>query len=111
MGHRLLVPSPRRCGPRRRRRLSNAGAAAACAFRADLADADAIDRLFTEVDESFGRLSLLVNNAGKVSPSGTVDTYTAERLESVLRLNVTAASWPQAPLCVGCPHRMVATAA
>ncbi len=63
----------------------------ASAWQADMAvPADIVD-LFASVDGSFGRLDLLVNNAGVVSPPGPVDTYTAERLDGVLRVNVIGA--------------------
>ena len=33
-------------------------------LQTDVSDPDAIDRLFTEVEDTFGRLDILVNNAG-----------------------------------------------
>jgi NAD(P)-dependent dehydrogenase (short-subunit alcohol dehydrogenase family) len=63
----------------------------AAAIRADLASADDLEAAFAAVDTAWGRLDLLVNNAGVVSPAGTVSTYTAERVERVLRINVVAA--------------------
>jgi NAD(P)-dependent dehydrogenase (short-subunit alcohol dehydrogenase family) len=47
--------------------------------------------MFAEAQRALGPIGLLVNNAGIVSPSGTVDTYTAARLEAVLRVNVVGA--------------------
>ena len=63
----------------------------AVAIRADLADPDAVEPLFRTIDDRLGCLDLLVNNAGIVSPAGTVDSYTPERLDAVLRLNVIGA--------------------
>ena len=34
------------------------------AFQADVSDSDQVDRLFNAVDQAFGRLDVLVNNAG-----------------------------------------------
>jgi NAD(P)-dependent dehydrogenase (short-subunit alcohol dehydrogenase family) len=34
------------------------------AFQADVSDSDQVDRLFNDVDQAFGRLDVLVNNAG-----------------------------------------------
>ena len=60
-------------------------------MQADLASPDGVAPLFAAVDEIHGRLDLLVNNAGVVSPAGPVASYTAERLDAVLRLNVVGA--------------------
>lgn len=63
----------------------------AVALQADLADPGAVEPLFAAVDDAYGRLDLLVNNAGIVSPAGPVDSYSIERLERVLRVNVVSA--------------------
>ncbi len=63
----------------------------ATAVQADLASPDGVAALFAAVDEIHGRLGLLVNNAGVVSPAGPVASYTADRLDAVLRLNVVGA--------------------
>ena len=60
-------------------------------MQADLASPDGVEPLFAAVDEILGRLDLLVNNAGVVSPAGPVSSYTAERLDAVLRINVVGA--------------------
>ena len=83
----------------RREREAAAAVVAACetegvqavAFVADLADPAAVEPLFAASDEAYGRLDLLVNNAGVVTPAARVDTYTAERLETLLRINVVSA--------------------
>lgn len=63
----------------------------AIAVAADLADPAAVEPVFTEVDQRLGPLGALVNNAGIVSPAGPVATYDADRLRSVLDLNVIGA--------------------
>ena len=63
----------------------------AVAIAADLADPRAVEPLFAAVDGVYGRLDLLVNNAGIVSPAGPVESYSAERLERVLQVNAVAA--------------------
>ncbi len=63
----------------------------AIAVHADLASEADIVALFAAVDDHFGPLGALVNNAGIVSPSGRVADYTAARIERVLTVNVTGA--------------------
>ena len=63
----------------------------ASAVQADLSSPDGVVSLFAAVDEIHGRLDLLVNNAGVVSPAGPVSSYTADRLDAVLRVNVVGA--------------------
>jgi NAD(P)-dependent dehydrogenase (short-subunit alcohol dehydrogenase family) len=73
--------------------------------RADLASADVVEPLFVAVDDALGGpLGVLVNNAGVVSPAGTVDSYTPDRLDAVLRLNVVGAF-----LAAGAAVRRMAT--
>src|ERR1700685_123067 len=62
----------------RRDALLNGGAALALPemvlpVPADVADADSVAALFAAVRERFGRLDLLVNNAGTGAPAGAVD--------------------------------------
>lgn len=76
----------------------------AVAIGADLADPTTIEPMLDEAS-TLGPLRLLVNNAGRVSPSGTVDTYTPGRLEAVLRLNVISAF-----LAAGAAVRRMSTA-
>ncbi|NIX23958.1 MAG: SDR family NAD(P)-dependent oxidoreductase, partial [Actinobacteria bacterium] len=45
----------------------------AIAVAADVADREAVKRLFSTVDERFGRLTALVNNAGIHGPRSRVD--------------------------------------
>ena len=61
----------------------------ALAVQADVGAEEDIVALFKAVDARFGRLDGLVNNAGIVSPKGRVDEYSAERVERIMRVNVT----------------------
>src|SRR6516165_5643386 len=45
---------------------------------ADITDADSVAALFGIVGERYGRLDLLVNNAGTGAPAGTVDEVSLE---------------------------------
>jgi NAD(P)-dependent dehydrogenase (short-subunit alcohol dehydrogenase family) len=65
------------------------GSGRAIAVRADVGlEADVV-RLFSEVDRRLGRLTALVNNAGVVATQMRVEQMSAERIDSVLRTNVT----------------------
>lgn len=55
----------------------------------DLSDAGFVHRLFAEVAERFGRLDLLVNNAG-IAPFGSVVDLPPEELTRCLEVNVVA---------------------
>ena len=58
------------------------------AMRADVAlDADVV-RLFKQVDESFGPITALVNNAGILEQQSRVDEMTTERVTRIFATNV-----------------------
>jgi NAD(P)-dependent dehydrogenase (short-subunit alcohol dehydrogenase family) len=59
--------------------------------RADVASEADILAMFAAVDERWGRLDGLVNNAGVVDRSARVDEMSLERLERMFRINVTGA--------------------
>ncbi|MCM2972119.1 glucose 1-dehydrogenase [Larsenimonas suaedae] len=61
----------------------------AIAVQADMASEANIVRLFEAVDERFGRLDVLVNNAGIVDQVSRVEAMSAERIERMMRINVT----------------------
>ena len=60
------------------------------AFTADLREPEQIARLFDEVDDAFGRLDLLVNNAGVFEKLPAAD-LTLERWRRMFSINVEAA--------------------
>src|SRR3984957_8225969 len=53
--------------------------------RADVADADSVAALFAAVADRFGRLDLLVNNAGTGAPGGAVDEVGLDGWQSIDR--------------------------
>ncbi|HTN96527.1 MAG TPA: SDR family oxidoreductase [Nordella sp.] len=61
----------------------------AIATKGDVGRQDGIDAIFAAVDETFGRLDGLVNNAGIVAPPQRVEEMTADRLERLFRINVS----------------------
>jgi NAD(P)-dependent dehydrogenase (short-subunit alcohol dehydrogenase family) len=56
---------------------------------ADVADAASVAGLFAQVQERFGRLDLLVNNAGTGAPGGAVDEVSPEGWQSIVGVNLT----------------------
>jgi len=56
---------------------------------ADVGDAESAARLFGTVRDRFGRVDLLVNNAGTGAPPGAVDEVTPEGWQSIVATNLT----------------------
>ena len=57
------------------------------AVSGDVADADAIERLFHQTEERFGDCDLLINNAGMIDPKPLLDT-TPEEWDRMFAVNV-----------------------
>jgi len=55
----------------------------------DVADVGSVAALFAAVGERFGRLDLLVNNAGTGAPPGAVDEITPDGWQSIVAVNLT----------------------
>jgi NAD(P)-dependent dehydrogenase (short-subunit alcohol dehydrogenase family) len=60
----------------------------AFAMKADVSDERQVERLFLSVDERFGRLDALVNNAGVLFQQMRVDQMTAARMNRIMATNV-----------------------
>jgi NAD(P)-dependent dehydrogenase (short-subunit alcohol dehydrogenase family) len=58
---------------------------------ADVSDPDAVAALFRKVVRTWGRVDLLVNNAGVFGPIGTPDEISVTEWQSSLAINITAA--------------------
>ncbi|MCZ4091203.1 SDR family oxidoreductase [Sinorhizobium psoraleae] len=61
----------------------------AIAVEGDVGSEAGVKAIFSAVDAGFGRLDGLVNNAGIVGPPQRVDEISPERLDRMLRVNVT----------------------
>jgi NAD(P)-dependent dehydrogenase (short-subunit alcohol dehydrogenase family) len=68
---------------------SRAAGGAVLPVTADVGDADSVGVLFTTVAERFGRVDLLVNNAGTGAPPGAVDEVSPEGWDSIVATNLT----------------------
>jgi len=62
----------------------------AIAVRAEMADEASILALFRTVDQTFGPVTVLVNNAGGPGRASTIENITGEFLDEVLAVNVRA---------------------
>lgn len=80
------------------------GGGEAIAVAGDVGVADDIQAIFSAVDQHFGRLDGLVNNAGIVDVPQRVDEMTPERLERMFRINITGSI-----LCAGQAVRRMST--
>jgi len=70
------------------RRIRDAGGQAE-AFAADVACEEEVVKLFRELDQAFGRLDVLVNNAGMLERQMRLEDMDAARLQRVFAVNVT----------------------
>lgn len=61
----------------------------AWAFEADVADERDVENLFSAIDDRYGRLDALVNNAGILQKQMRVEDMNAARINSVFATNVT----------------------
>lgn len=66
-----------------------AGGGEAFAVKGDVGNEADVLAMFEAVDRKFGRLDAFVNNAGIVEAKARVDEMSAERLERMMRINVT----------------------
>jgi NAD(P)-dependent dehydrogenase (short-subunit alcohol dehydrogenase family) len=61
----------------------------AIAIKADIADERQVMAMFVEIDNVFGPVTALVNNAGILFQQSTIEELTAERINRVMATNVT----------------------
>ena len=57
------------------------------AMQADIGDSGTVNRMFEEIESSYGRLDILINNAGIIR-RGNVETVTEQEWDDVIRVNL-----------------------
>ena len=72
---------------------ANVGNDRALVVATDIADRDAVSRLFAATREKFGRLDVLFNNAGMGAPPVPLEDLSAEKWQQVVAVNLTGAFW------------------
>jgi 3-oxoacyl-[acyl-carrier protein] reductase len=88
-GHRVACCSSSGAAKETQRELEAAGHEA-MAVLADVRDADAVDAAFRDVEDTFGPVEVLVNNAG-VTADGLVARMSDDQWQQVLDTNLTGA--------------------
>ncbi len=68
-----------------------AGGARALVVPTDISDPAAVDHLFAQVKEHFGRLDLLFNNAGIFAPAMSLEELGADQWQAAVDINLTGA--------------------
>ena len=69
--------------------LSGADAARCLCVPTDVGDPEQVKALFARTEETFGRLDLLFNNAGKATPAIPMEELTYEQWQSTVDVNLT----------------------
>src|SRR5271157_4948983 len=64
----------------------------AIAHSCDVGDPEAVKDLFATVEQGFGRLDLLFNNAGQSAPAVPIDELTFAQWKAVVDVNLSGAS-------------------
>src|SRR5262249_3880092 len=69
--------------------LAKPGDATMLPIPTDISQPDAVQALFARIDETFGRLDVLFNNAGRNAPAIPMEDLTYEQWSAVVGVNLT----------------------
>jgi len=102
-GYRVALAARRR-EPLEQTAAESGAGAAALVVPADVSDAESVRSLFATVEERFGRLDLLFNNAGIFLPGVEIDALSVEQWREAVDINLTGSF-----LCAREAFRMMKT--
>jgi NAD(P)-dependent dehydrogenase (short-subunit alcohol dehydrogenase family) len=102
-GYRVALAGRRR-EPLERTAMESDDAARALVVPTDVGDARAVQALFAAVQERFGRIDLLFNNAGIFVPGLEIDALSVEQWQAMVDINLTGSF-----LCAREAYRLMKT--
>lgn len=79
----------------------------ALAVRTDSADPEQVAQLFTAIDREFGRIDVLVNNAGVLAQQSRLEDLSFERMQRIFAVNAIGPIRGRAGDSVACGRRGV----
>lgn len=86
--HVALVDFNEEVGEEKARQLNELGTGKATFFQGDVADRPSVDSFVKEVREQFGKIDILINNAG-ITRDGMIHKLSPEDFQKVLDVNLT----------------------
>ncbi|MGM0753400.1 MAG: 3-oxoacyl-ACP reductase FabG [Bacillota bacterium] len=86
--HVALVDFNQELGEEKARQLNELGTGKAAFFQGDVADRSSVDSFVKEVREQFGKIDILINNAG-ITRDGMIHKLSPEDFQKVLDVNLT----------------------
>ncbi|WP_201716865.1 3-oxoacyl-ACP reductase FabG [Rossellomorea arthrocnemi] len=86
--HVALVDFNQEAGDKKARMLNDLGKGKAVFFQGDVADRSSVDSFVKGVKEQFGKIDILINNAG-ITRDGMVHKLSSEDFQKVLDVNLT----------------------
>jgi NAD(P)-dependent dehydrogenase (short-subunit alcohol dehydrogenase family) len=90
-GYSVALAGRRRVALEETAQLSGAEEGRTLVFPSDVSNPEDVAALFTAIDAGFGRLDLLVNNAGIFTPAASIEDISLEHWRAAIDVNLTGA--------------------